>query len=106
MTPQRAKELLPIINAFAEGKQVQFKHKTASVWADVLVVSWSEDCDYRIKPEPREWFRCVVCGRTKERHLGEKSWVCTGEPGLGLNGLQHLGAITFMVVTEVLKEDK
>ncbi len=55
MTPQQAKELLPIITAFAEGKTIEFKsHK--GIWSDCirceLDFSNLPEC-YRIKPEPK-----------------------------------------------------
>jgi hypothetical protein len=54
---EEAKQLLPIIQAFAEGKAVQYK--CANIWNDVTG-SPCFACDpscYRIKPEPRvrEW---------------------------------------------------
>lgn len=48
MTREEAKELLPIIKAFAEGKTIQFRGR------DVEESSF-DGClnDYRIKPEPK-----------------------------------------------------
>lgn len=53
MTREEAKELLPIIKAFAEGKTIQFyegNHK----WRDVSLPDFQSNpkC-YRIKPEPK-----------------------------------------------------
>lgn len=49
------KELLPIIQAFAEGKVIQFRCKTGE-WLDIINNEFdfilSPD-DYRIKPEPK-----------------------------------------------------
>ena len=57
MDIERAKELLPIIQAFAEGKKVEmalFDNDGAiSEWADVFFPTWSDDHIYRIKPEPK-----------------------------------------------------
>ena len=57
MDRERAKELLPIIQAFAEGKKVEmalFDNDGAiSEWADVFFPIWSDDHIYRIKPEPK-----------------------------------------------------
>ena len=56
MTREEAKELLPIIQAWTEGKKIQFKSRSGK-WTDVeeneglsFVYSLS---DYRIKPEPK-----------------------------------------------------
>lgn len=53
MTREEAKELLPIIKAFAEGKIVQIKDKTGK-WNDLYEPCWNYSPDkYRIKPEPK-----------------------------------------------------
>ena len=50
MTREQAKELLPIIQAFAEGKTVQFLD--GGKWADVYETDFHESpVKYRIKPE-------------------------------------------------------
>ena len=52
MTPKTAKELLPIIKAFSEGKQIQFFGGT--IWEDRNSLSFDSDSSrYRIKPEPK-----------------------------------------------------
>lgn len=55
MTPERAKELLPIIQAYAEGKTIQWKSSDGT-WRDDLGFDPSEAFEYRIKSEPREWW--------------------------------------------------
>lgn len=58
MDKEQAKELWPIIKAFAEGKQIEIKSKVEGSYWDIL----EEDdmqyidfkkCDLRIKPEPK-----------------------------------------------------
>ena len=54
MTRKEAKELLPIIRAFAEGKTIEIYSNTE--WQDLIIGSIKFDCKpscYRIKPEPR-----------------------------------------------------
>lgn len=54
MNHERAKELLPIIQAYAEGKTIQFRRRYSDVWADVRASEPSFDdlnLFYRIKPE-------------------------------------------------------
>ena len=55
MTREEAKELLPIIQAYAEGKAIQIKKE--GDWLEVgknTEVYFSESqSDYRIKPEPK-----------------------------------------------------
>ena len=55
MLRDRAKELLPIITAFAEGKQVEYRTTSDREWHPATDPSWSSQLEYRIKPEPREW---------------------------------------------------
>ena len=54
MTREEAKELLPIIQAFAEGKTIQF-YSEENGWLDWLnFVNFNEPpSTYRIKPEPK-----------------------------------------------------
>ena len=52
MTREEAKELLPIIQAFAEGKTIECKNLFGS-WAEAKCPSWANNLEYRIKPEPR-----------------------------------------------------
>ena len=52
MERKNTKELLPIITAFAEGKEIQFFHRGA--WNDVPNPKFDEEPYlYRIKPEPK-----------------------------------------------------
>ena len=54
MNRERAKELLPIIQAFAEGKEIQVYNKIKGEWFDSSdIPSFSCGIDYRIKPEPK-----------------------------------------------------
>lgn len=52
MTREEAKELLPIIKAFAEGKTIECKNLFGS-WTEAKCPSWSNNFEYRIKPEPK-----------------------------------------------------
>lgn len=53
MNQNQAKELLPIIKAFSEGKAIQMKTVDKG-WQDILFASFDTNPeDYRIKPEPK-----------------------------------------------------
>ena len=55
MTREEAKELLPIIQAFAEGKDIQIRNITDDGWDDINDdrMSFCAKAEaYRIKPEP------------------------------------------------------
>lgn len=57
MTREQVKELLPIIQAYAEGKQIEIKTKEGKSWCtleenDIQYLDFKK-CDFRIKPEPK-----------------------------------------------------
>ena len=52
MERKNTKELLPVITAFADGKEIQFFHR--GVWNDVPNPKFDEEAFlYRVKPEPK-----------------------------------------------------
>lgn len=59
MTPERVKELLPVFEAYAEGKEIQYRRYPIDPWTD----SSSENPDfafydgysYRVKPTPTKY---------------------------------------------------
>ena len=58
MNRERAKELLPIIEAYAEGKTIQWRANEEDSWGDYCNFNPELNIDYRIKPEPKEWWLC------------------------------------------------
>lgn len=60
MTRERAKELMPVIQAFADGKAIEIK--TSEGWHEIVELNnfFYKSLDtYRIKPEPREFFAAL-----------------------------------------------
>lgn len=55
MTREQAKQLLPIIQAFAEGGTIQVRINNDDTWTDLLdnKLEISKLFEYRIKPEPK-----------------------------------------------------
>ena len=55
MNRKEAKELMPIIQAFAEGKAIESRciKGDKSLWYDDEDPSFDDDLEYRIKPEPK-----------------------------------------------------
>ena len=56
ITREKAKELLPIIKAFAEGKTIQYRNSPICNWEDVVSdgnYPFRNPSNYRIKPEPK-----------------------------------------------------
>ena len=54
MTREEVKEILPILQAFAEGKTIESRYIKGdkSLWYDDEDPSFDDDLEYRIKPEP------------------------------------------------------
>jgi hypothetical protein len=58
MNKDNAAQFLPLVQALAEGKTIQFNPGTSDnpQWGDVEDLSFDGNPDdYRVKPEPREW---------------------------------------------------
>ena len=89
MTREEAKKLLPIIQAFAEGRVIQSRHIKggASLWYDVETPNFdNNDFDYRIKPEPkyRPFKDADECWKEMLKHR-PFGWVkCKEDGSLGL----------------------
>lgn len=70
MNREQAKELLPVIQALAEGKTVQFKNSFED-WIDCdnIMFNWPPK-DYRIKPEPkyRPFKDAEECWQEMQKH--------------------------------------
>lgn len=69
MTREQAKELLPIIQAFAEGKGIETK--TGSGWISIGNMSFAGNPQqYRIKPEPkyRSFKDAEECWQEMQKH--------------------------------------
>lgn len=70
MNREHAKELLPIIQAFAEGKIVQFKNSFENwVDCDEIMFNWPPKV-YRIKPKPkyRPFVNLEECWQEIQKH--------------------------------------
>ena len=61
MNRKEAKELMPIIHAFAEGKVIECRTKPSAVkgtdipndWTEMKEIEFWKNTEYRIKPEPK-----------------------------------------------------
>ena len=53
MTREEAKELLPIIQAFAEGKTIEYYDYNDDDWIETSTPIWQVGVKYRIKPESK-----------------------------------------------------
>lgn len=85
MNKDNAKDYLPLVQALAEGKTIQINAGTPGIplWEDVDDPVFSGPVsDYRVKPEPREWFVVVATETNKEYKEGYvHRWVNSDEVG-------------------------
>lgn len=71
MDREHAKELLPIIQAFAEGKAIQSRYINGSnIWLNDNNLSFGDGVEYRIKPEPkyRPFANVEECWQEMQKH--------------------------------------
>ena len=72
MTREEAKELMPIIQAFAEGKEIESRciKGDKSLWYDDEDPSFDNDLEYRIKPETkyRPFKNTEECWQEMQKH--------------------------------------
>ena len=72
MDRNQAKELLPIIKAYVEGKPIQSRciKGDTSLWYDDEEPSFDDDFEYRIKPEPmyRSFKDAEECWKEMQKH--------------------------------------
>lgn len=66
MNRQQAKELLPIIQAFADGKVIQYRPYSDLPWKDMENGNFNDNREnYRIKPETVKYRRYLQRGNTQ-----------------------------------------
>ena len=52
MEREEVKQLLPVMQAYAEGKDVQYSNKKVEKWYDAINPTFNTDVKWRIKPGP------------------------------------------------------
>ena len=69
MDRNQAKELLPIIKAYVEGKTIQLQHIDCT-WQDAKYLNLGRGLIYRIKPEPkyRPFANAKECWTEMQKH--------------------------------------
>ena len=75
MTRERCKELLPVMEAWANGKEIQaHAARSVDVWNSVIAehISFDSDFLFRIKPEPKK----------RPMTRGEVLYMVTTTPGM------------------------
>ena len=71
MNSRQAKELLPIIQAFVEGKTIEFRERGCTLWTESVSPIFNFAIfEYRIKPEPkyRPFKDAEECWQEMQKH--------------------------------------
>ena len=77
MTREEAKQLLPIIQAFAEGKIIECRTKKGTIsagipneWTEIKEIGFWNGIEYRIKPESkyRQFANAEECWKEMQKH--------------------------------------
>ena len=77
MTREEAKQLLPIIQAFAEGEIIECRTKPGTIsagipneWTEIKEIGFWNGIEYRIKPEPkyRPFKNAEECWQEMQKH--------------------------------------
>ena len=77
MTREEAKQLLPIIQAFAEGEIIECRTKKGAIsagipneWTEIKEIGFWNGIEYRIKPEPkyRPFKDAEECWQEMQKH--------------------------------------
>ena len=77
MTREEAKQLLPIIQAFAEGEIIECRTKPGTIsagipneWTEIKEIGFWNGIEYRIKPEPkyRPFANAEECWKEMQKH--------------------------------------
>lgn len=70
MNRQQAKEILPLVQALAEGKIIEVKSKSSTEWIETSNPRLDKYHDYRIKPEPtyRPFKDKEECWKEMQKH--------------------------------------
>ena len=53
MTKEDTRKLIAVMQAYVDGKQIQYTDAESEYWTDTKSPEWDPNYDYRIKPEPK-----------------------------------------------------
>jgi len=104
MDRDRARELLPIIQAYVDGAELEFRNKTPTGYWRLPyggVPTFNDDTvDYRIKPEPRVFYHNIY--REESANFGNMTKESAISGKIAGNGMPspHVGTIKLIEVIE------
>ena len=55
MNREIAKKFLPLIKAFAEGKEIEFKDSNDNIWSSASTPTWNPLLEYRVRLKHRDF---------------------------------------------------
>ena len=109
MTREEAKEFLPIIEAFSEGKTIQYRYKGRNIWEDDGKMKsnlnfLASTYEYRIKPESK-----YVPFTYEDRELFRGKWIKNKQSGdelliVVINSNNSVSGFTNQISTVPLKD--
>ena len=90
MTREKVKEMLPILQAYAEGKVIEYRTKLSFIegldvtndWTEMKEIEFRNNTEYRIKPEPtyRPFKNTEECWNEMLKH-NPFGWIKSKEDG-------------------------
>lgn len=97
MTREETKNLIVVMQAYVDGKQIQYTDGESEYWIDVESPEWDPNYDYRIKPEPeyRPFKDADECWQEMLKHQ-PFGWV--------RNKFNHNGVIATIICLDSRKE--
>lgn len=78
----KAMERIALMQAYVDGKQIQFFNRLGDKWEDTIDPRWSQDNLYRVKPEPkyRPFANFEECWQEMQKHQ-PFGWIKDTEDG-------------------------
>lgn len=70
MTREETKQLITVMQAYVDGKQIQYTDVETEDWTDTESPEWKPEYDYRVKPKPtyRPYRNLKECFRDMKNH--------------------------------------
>ena len=78
----KAQERIALMQAYVDGKQIQYFNRLEGKWEDTTDPRWSQGSSYRIKPEPkcRPFREVEECWQEMHKHK-PFGWIKSNEDG-------------------------
>lgn len=96
MTREKTAERIKVMQAYVDGKKIQWAYDSTDIWFDTGYPQWKPDIDYRVKPEPpyRPFRNAEECWQEMLKHA-PFGWITDYQPQ---NGAPHDGGQAIQIV--------